>query len=83
MFDYLFLPTLVIVGYTLALLVTTVTTVALEHLYCKCKPSYRFTDYKPINVVSTLLFPLVLPFLLIELLYITAYCLTQKLNKTL
>lgn len=80
MFDYLFLPTLVIVGYSLALLVTTVTTVVLEHLYCKCKPSYRFTDYMPTNVVATLLFPLVLPLLLIELIYISFYCLTKNLK---
>ena len=69
--------------YVLTLGITFLVINALEHLYCKCKPDYRFTDYVPKSIPALLLWPLLLPLLLIELLYISTYCLTQKLRKIL
>ena len=83
MFDFIIYLLAIITTYSLLIGITALTVVALEHFYCKCKPSYRFTDYVPANIVAIVLWPLILPLLLIELLYITTYCLTQKLRKLL
>jgi hypothetical protein len=83
MFDTVIYLLAIITIYSILVGITAVTVVALEHLYCKCKPSYRFTDYIPTNIAAIILWPLILPLLLIELFYIATYCLTQKLRKLL
>lgn len=78
MFDFILL---VVIAFTyLALVVVTLTTITiLEGLYCKCKPDYRFTDYLPSSRRAYFLLPLILPLLLIELVYITTYCIVRRL----
>ena len=83
MFDTIIYLLAIITTYSILVVITSLTVVALEHFYCKCKPSYRFTDYVPPNIAAIILWPLILPLLLIELLYIATYCLTQKLRKLL
>jgi hypothetical protein len=81
MVDFIIYLLAIITIYSLLVGITALTIVALEHFYCKCKPSYRFTDYVPTNIAAVILWPLILPLLLVELLYITTYCLTKKLRK--
>jgi hypothetical protein len=77
----LILATIVIYGVLIG--ITALVVIVLEHFYCTCKPAYRFNDYIPDNFAGFILWPLILPLLLIELLYIATYCLTQKLRKIL
>ena len=78
MYDFILL---VVIAFTyLALVVVTLTTITiLEGLYCNCKPDYRFTDYLPSSSRAYFLLPLILPLLLIELVYITTYCIVRRL----
>ena len=83
MFDILILILGIISIYGILIGITAVVVLVLEHFYCTCKPAYRFNDYVPDNFAGFILWPLILPLLLIELLYIATYCLTQKLRKLL
>lgn len=83
MVDFIIYLLAIITIYSILVGITALTVVTLEHLYCKCKPSYRFTDYVPTNVAAIILWPLILPLLLLETIYIATYCLTQKLRKLL
>jgi hypothetical protein len=83
MYDILILTLAIISIYGILIGITSVVVLVLEHLYCTCKPTYHFTDYIPNNVAGFILWPLILPLLLLELLYIATYCLTQKLRKLL
>jgi hypothetical protein len=83
MYDILILTLAIISIYGILIGITSVVVLVLERLYCTCKPTYHFTDYIPNNVAGFILWPLILPLLLLELLYITTYCLTQKLRKIL
>jgi hypothetical protein len=83
MFDILILTLAIISIYGILIGITSVVVLVLEHLYFTCKPTYHFTDYIPNNVAGFILWPLILPLLLLEIIYIATYCLTQKLRKLL
>jgi hypothetical protein len=83
MYDILILTLAIISIYGILIGITSVVVLVLEHLYCTCKPTYHFTDYIPNNVAGFILWPLILPLLLLEIIYIATYCLTQKLRKLL
>ena len=78
MSDFILLA-VIAVTYLVLVVVTLITVTILERLYCKCKPSYHFTDYLPSSRRAYLLLPLILPLLLIELVYITTYCIVRRL----
>jgi hypothetical protein len=83
MFDTIIYLLAIITTYSILVVITSLTVVALEHFYCTCKPAYHFNDYIPDNVAGFILWPLILPLLLLETIYIATYCLTQKLRKLL
>jgi hypothetical protein len=83
MFDALILILAITSIYGILIGITSVVVLVLEHLYFTCKPSYPFTDYIPNNFAGFILWPLILPLLLLEIIYIATYCLTQKLRKIL
>ena len=80
MFDVVVLILIFSFVWSLLLLATSGLVTVLEHLYCSCKPTYNFTSYLPSNVLQTMLWPIVLPLLLLELVYITTYCIVIKLR---
>lgn len=55
MVDTLNLFLIITVIYITLIGITSVTVNLLEHLYCACKPSYRFTDYLSNSLVEILL----------------------------
>ena len=78
MFDFILLAVITVIY--LVLIATTLTIITLlEHLYCSCKPTYNFTNYLPHSSRAYFLLPLILPLLLIELVYITTYCIVRRL----
>jgi hypothetical protein len=83
MYDILILTLAIISIYGILIGITAVVVLVLEHTYGTCKPTYHFTDYIPNNVAGFILWPLILPLLLLEIIYIATYCLTQKLRKIL
>ena len=83
MFDTAVLTLATIVIYGILIGITAVVVALLESIYCTCKPSYHFTNYIPNNFAGFILWPLILPLLLLETIYIATYCLTQKLRKLL
>ena len=78
MSDFILLA-VIAVTYLVLAAVTLITITILERLYCSCKPSYHFTDYLPSSRRAYFLLPLILPLLLIELVYITTYCIVRRL----
>lgn len=80
MFDYLVLLSLALLVWSGLVLITSGVITLLEHLYCNCKPEYRFTDYTPSTALSVLFWPVILPLLLVELAYMTTYCLVRNLR---
>ncbi len=79
MFDAVVLILIFSFVWSLLLLATSGLVTVLEHLYCSCKPTYNFTSYLPTNVFLAVLWPLILPLLLVELAYITSYCIVRRL----
>lgn len=79
MFDAVVLILIFCFIWALLLLTTSTLVIVLEYLYCSCKPTYNFTSYIPINVFQAVLWPLILPLLLVELVYIIAYCIVRRL----
>ena len=77
MYDFILLA-VIAVTYLILVVVTLTTVTILERLYCNCKPDYRFTDYLPSSRRAYILLPLILPLLLIELVYITTYCIVRR-----
>ena len=80
MFDVVVLILIFSFVWSLLLLATSGLVTVLEYLYCSCKPTYKFTEYLPNNVLQAMLWPLILPLLLIELVYIATYCTVTKLR---
>ena len=80
MFDVVVLILIFSFVWSLLLLATSGLVTVMEHLYCSCKPTYNFTSHLPNNVFQAILWPLILPLLLIELVYIAAYCTVTKLR---
>lgn len=83
MFDVVVLILIFSFVWSLLLLATSGLVTVMEHLYCSCKPTYNFTSYLPSNIFQAMLWPVVLPLLLIELVYIITYCTTIKLRNYL
>ena len=80
MTDYLTLLLIAIFLWSILVISASGVIVLIEHLYCNCKPEYRFTDYTPNTIIKAVLLPLILPLLLTELLYISVYCLVRNLR---
>ena len=80
MFDVVVIILIISFLWSLLLLATSGLVTVLEYLYCSCKPTYNFTSYLPSNALQAMLWPLVLPLLLIELVYIATYCTITKLR---
>ena len=80
MFDVVVLILIFSFVWSLLLLATSGLVTVLEYLYCSCKPTYNFTSYLPSNAFQAMLWPVVLPLLLVELVYIATYCIVTKLR---
>lgn len=80
MFDVVVLILIFSFVWSLLLLATSGLVTVIEHFYCSCKPTYNFTSYLPNNVFHAMLWPLILPLLLVELVYIITYCTITKLR---
>lgn len=80
MFDVAVLIIIFAFIWSVLVLATSGLITVLENLYCTCKPTYNFTSYMPTNVITVVLWPLILPLLLLEVVYIAVYCITSKLR---
>ena len=80
MVDVAVLIVIFVFAWSILVLATSGLITVLEHLYCTCKPTYNFTSYVPTNAITVALWPLILPLLLLEVVYIAVYCITSKLR---
>ncbi len=83
MFDYIVLLFVVLFVWSILILATSGVVTLLEHIYCKCKPNYPFHDSFPGGIASVVFWPIILPLLLLELVYMVIYCSITNLRDSL